>query len=99
MSGTCTATITISAAYREATLISCAPPSAPPIAGTPFSITIVVAQGSVAENYKLVFSGDYVGETTPFLVSAGAGQITLSAGPITIPVAGTKNITAALVKV
>lgn len=81
--------------FLEASLVSCTWQENI-IAGQPAQITITVNRGSVSENYKLVFSGDFIGESPPFLVSAGTGQLTFTAS-VVFPT-GVKTITASLVK-
>ena len=85
-------------AYREASLVSCTWPQNP-IAGQTYQVRITINQGSKDENYKLVFSGDFVGESAPFMVNAGTGQQQFTVGNITVPTGGTKSVTATLVKV
>ena len=83
--------------YREAALLSCQWP-VNAIAGQMVQVSIIITQGSVSENYKLVFSGDFIGASNPFTVNAGTGQQSFSI-PLTLATAGTKNVTASLVKV
>lgn len=85
-------------AYREASLVSCSWPQNP-IAGQTYQVGITVNQGSKDENYKLVFIGDFTGESAPFMVNAGTGQQQFTAGNITFPTGGSKSVTAALVRV
>jgi len=85
-------------AYTEAVLASCQWP-ANVIAGQAYPVLITVNQGSMTENYKIVFSGDYVGESPPFIVNTGTGQQQFTIGNLIFTTAGQKNITANLVKV
>jgi len=84
--------------YREAVLASCQWPLEA-IAGQAANVTITVNQGSLIENYKLVFSGDFAGESTPFIVDAGAGQQQFTIGNLIFTTGGTKNVSATLIKV
>jgi hypothetical protein len=84
--------------YREAVLASCQWPLEA-IAGQAAKVTITVNQGSLIENYKLVFSGDIAGESTPFIVDAGASQQQFTIGNLILTTGGTKNVSATLIKV
>jgi len=90
--------IKILPAYREAALVSCIFP-VNVIAGQTYQVTITVNQGSLTENYKLVFSGDLAGESIPFTVNAGTGQQQFTYGTLTFVTGGSKTVTAALVKI
>lgn len=83
--------------YREAELISCKL-SSNIIYGEETLFIVTINQGSKTENYKLVFSGDLMGETDMFLINAGSGQIQTTFF-ISFDVIGPKSITATLVKV
>lgn len=85
-------------AYREAELISCEWPAGTLIAGETYQVVATVNQGSTTENYKLVFSGDYTGESSPFTVNAGTGQQQFTVD-IIFATGGQKTVTAVLVKV
>ncbi len=84
-------------AYREAVLASCEWPSNV-IAGQSIQLPITINQGSMTENYKLVFSGDFAGELSPFTVNAGTGQQQFTVGNLIFTTGGAKNVTASLVK-
>ncbi|MDD3813226.1 MAG: Ig-like domain-containing protein, partial [Desulfocapsaceae bacterium] len=60
--------------YKEATLVSCQWPTGTLVLGQPYELVILVNQGSITEGYKIVFSGGYTGDSTPFMVTAGTGQ-------------------------
>jgi hypothetical protein len=83
--------------YNEAELISCQWPSNMTV-GQANQIVITVNQGSATENYIIVFSGDFVGESTPFTVNTGTGQQQFTVGDLIFSTGGTKNVTASLVK-
>lgn len=85
-------------AYREASLYSCTWPQNP-IAGQTYQIGITINQGSKTENYKIVFTGDFVDESAPFTVNAGTGQQQFTVGNLIFTTGGAKNVTASLVKV
>ena len=82
----------------EAVLASCQWPLEA-IAGQAANVTITVNQGSLTGNYKLVFSGDFTGESTPFIVDAGAKQQQFTIGNLIFTTGGTKNVSATLIKV
>lgn len=86
-------------AYREAVLASCLQLPQNIIADQAYQVTITVKQGSMTENYKLVFSGDYVAESAPFIVNAGTGQQPFTYGNLTFFTGGPKIVTVALVKI
>ncbi|MDD3813324.1 MAG: hypothetical protein PHZ02_01650, partial [Desulfocapsaceae bacterium] len=67
--------------------------------GQPYELVILVNQGSITEGYKIVFSGGYTGDSTPFMVTAGTGQQQFTIGNMVFTSGGTKSITASLVKV
>ena len=85
-------------AYGEAMLVSCNFP-ANAIAGQTYQGTITVNQGSLTENYKLVFSGDLAGESMPFTINTGTGQQQITISNMVFPTGGPKTVTAALVKI
>lgn len=87
----------LACAYREASLVSCSWPQNP-IAGQTYQVIITVNQGSKDENYKLVFTGDFTGESAPFMVNAGTGQRQFTVGNIIFSTGGSKSVTATLVK-
>ena len=86
-------------AYREAVLASC--PTLPPniIAGQENQVIVIINQGSKTENYKLVFSGDFVAESAPFTVNAGTAQQQAIYNNLIFATGGAKTVTASLVKV
>lgn len=91
-------TINITSLYREAVLASCQWPTNI-IVGQPSQVVITVNQGSLTENYKLLFSGDLTGESSPFTANAGTDQQQLTVDNITFPTEGSKSVVATLVKV
>jgi hypothetical protein len=87
-------------AYREALMASCPALPANIVAGQVVPpITLIINQGSNTENYKLVFSGDFVAESAPFTVNAGTGQQQAIYGSMVFATGGAKTVIASLVKV
>lgn len=83
---------------REAALASCQWPLTA-TAGQASQIVITVNQGSSTENYKLVFSGDLTGESSPFIVNAGTKQQHVTIENLIFTTGGQKNVSASLIKV
>lgn len=83
---------------EEAVLTSCSSPTKV-MAGVAFNMVITIDGGRDARYYKIVFSGDYIGETAPFLVSEGPSTQQFLAGNIVFTTGGSKSITATLVKI
>lgn len=94
---TTTVTAVLSSIYTEAELASCQWPS-DVITDQITQVVITVNQGSTTENYNIVFSGDFVGESAPFAVNAGTEQQQFTMGDIIFSTEGTKTVTASLVK-
>jgi hypothetical protein len=86
--------------YREAALVSCPALPANIVAGQVVPpITLIINQGSMTENYKLVFSGDFIAESAPFVVTAGTAQQQAIYSSMVFATGGAKTVTVALVKI